>query len=226
MRISFRNRFVMFDIPKSASTSVNQALAPVSETVLDGDGGVKHINVRLFEEHLAPLLEKCIGPAADRLERIAIVREPFDMLRSYYTYLRRPGIERPDHVDNDRNALNIEFSDFVAIVCAKGPSRFRGIGRPSGFVADSKGLVGIDAIFAMERLPEFAGYMSQKTGRTIEIPHRNVSQERVGEQLPAALVAKVKDVMAADFALHAAALAAPEGAPLRVRGRHISALDT
>ena len=63
----------MFDVPKSASTSINFALRHVPECILDGNGGVKHMTVADYEEYFEPFLKKRSGlDAFSIFERIAV----------------------------------------------------------------------------------------------------------------------------------------------------------
>lgn len=222
MRLSFRHRYVMFDIPKSASTSINSALSRVAECVLDGNGGMKHVGVEDFETYLEPLLARRSGMSTDTFERIAVVREPVDMLMSYFKYLQRPGTETPGHVDHDRNTVGMAFDRFCEAVVAeyqrRTPFRFR-VSRPSTFIRSADGTVGIDALFAFGRLNDLAAHMSEKTGVQIEIPRRNVSAMGDLPTLPSVLMGDLRQVMADDFLLHDLVAAQPPLTPLRMRGQ-------
>lgn len=214
MRISFRHKYIMFDIPKSASTSVNFALRTISECILDGNGGVKHIQVTDYEQFLEPLFQRRYGPGIDDFERIAVVREPVDMLRSYFKYLRRPGVENPGHVDHHRNTIDVDFADFLVNACTVG---VKGLARPSGFVADRNGQIGIDALFSFARLDALSAHLSQRSGTQIDIPFQNVSPESRLSDLGADVLDMVRDTFAADFALYDAIMRQPADQPLRAR---------
>jgi len=219
MRISFRHKYVMFDIPKSASTSINYAIRHVSECILDGNGGIKHINVSDYEEFLEPLLVKRAGIDTSTLERIAVVRDPLDMLKSYYTYLQRPGVKNPQHVDHRRSTANMQFDEFIEIFLDEQSGKrkpvFR-VSRPSGFLKDHNGQIGVDSIFSFDDLELLAVYMSEKTGTHIEIEKKNVSTSKVESQVSDSLLGKIREVMAEDFRLYDAIASAGGAHPLRI----------
>lgn len=216
MRISFRHKYMMFDVPKSASTSINFALQHVSECILDGNGGVKHMTVADYEEYLEPFLKKRSGMDISTLERIAVVREPFDMLASYYKYRRRPGVESASHVDHSRNTCGVSFSAFLEGVCEKEGKRYA-VTRPSSFILDPSKKVGIDLLFSFERLDALAKYLTSKTGQKIEIPRRNVSAQLDIGSVERGLLDRVRNVFENDFILYDAIMRSPNGEPLRVR---------
>lgn len=224
MRISFRYKYVMFDVPKSASTSINFALRNVSECILDGSGGVKHMNVADYEEYFEPFLKKCGGLDTDDLERIAVVREPFDMLASLYKYLRRSGVENPAHRDHFRHTCSISFSEFLEEVCER-QAKTRLVTQTSSFILGVKGIVGIDSLFPFERLDDLAGYLSNKVGQEIEIPRRNVSVHQDIEPVEPSLRDQVQKLFENDFVLHDAIMRSPLGQPLRIRHCAISELS-
>ena len=216
MRISFRHRYVMFDVPKSASTSINLALQHVSECTLDGNGGVKHMTVADYEEHLEPFLKKRIDMDISTLERIAVVREPLDMLASYYKYLRRPGVENASHVDHSRNTCGVSFSAFLEDICQKMDKRYL-VTRPSSFILDSSKKVGVDLLFSFERLNALAKYLTSKTGQEVEIPRRNVSAKLDIGSVEKDLLDRFRNAFEDDFILYEAIMHSPGGDPLRIR---------
>lgn len=223
MRISFRHKYVMFDVPKSASTSINFALRHVSECILDGSGGVKHMTVADYEEYFEPFLKKCGGLDINTLERIAVVREPFGMLASYYKYLRRSGVEDADHRDHYRNTCSISFSEFLEGVCGNDVNRHV-VSRPSSFILNSEGTVGIDALFSFQRLNDLAEYLSVKVGQKIEIPVRNASLQQNLGTVGQGLQGKVQNRFEEDFLLYDAILQMPKGEPLRIRHKGFAEL--
>lgn len=221
MRISFRHRYVMFDIPKSASTSINFALRRVSECILDGNGGLKHTHVTDYETYLEPLLQKRVGVQVSDFERIAVVREPLDMLKSYYTYLQRPGVENPRHVDHSRSTVGLSFGEFVRRVLDEQGGKVKpiySVSRPSGFVKDLTGKVGIDSLFSYDNLDGFSDYMSEKTGETIELEARNVSKVQVQFDITTSLLGEMREILAEDFELYEAIAAKGDAGPLKIRG--------
>lgn len=224
MRISFKHRYVMFDIPKSASTSITFALRGVSECIIDGNGGAKHMLLADYEEFLEPFFLKRAGKFVLEFERLAVVREPLDMLGSYYKYLRRPAALNPEHPDFRRHTADVSFAEYAQMVCDRTPNRFSNVTRPSGFVADKDHRIGIDTLFAFERLDDLAAHMSEKCGQEINIPQRNVSPQVDLGDIGNEARRLIEDTFAADFALYRAVKALPAGQTLRARGRRISEL--
>lgn len=223
MRISFRHKYVMFDVPKSASTSINFALRHVSECILDGNGSVKHMNVADYEEYFEPFLEKSGRLDTNTLERIAVVREPFDMLASYYKYLRRSGTENVGHHDYFRNTCDISFSDFLEGLCGGETGKYM-VACPSIFVLNSVGKVGIDLLFSFERLDDLAKHLSSKVGQDVKIPKKNVSTQQDVGPVGQVLQDRVRRLFENDFILYETIMRRPTGEPLRIRHNGIAEL--
>ncbi|MEO9873976.1 MAG: sulfotransferase family 2 domain-containing protein [Anderseniella sp.] len=221
MQISIRHKYVMFDVPKSASTSINFALRHISDCVLDGPGGIKHTSVADYERYLEPYLQNRSGVDVGSLNRLAVVREPLDMLASYYKYLRRPGVENAGHRDNFRHTCDISFDQFLEHVCNEGLRR-RVVLRPSTFLLNADGKFGVDLLFSFARLGDLAAYLSSITGHEIKLPMKNVSAPDDVWCASQGLMNQVRSVFENDFILYDAIMQRPAGEPLRVRDHEIT----
>lgn len=169
-----------------------------------------------YEEYFEPFLKKRSDMDISTLERIAVVREPLDMLASYYKYLRRPGVENASHVDHSRSTYGVSFNAFLEEICQKEDRRYV-VTRPSSFVLDLSKKVGIDLLFSFERLDALAKYLTCKTGQKVEIPRRNVSAQLDIGSVERDLLDRVRNAFKDDFILYEAIMHNPNGEPLRIR---------
>lgn len=199
MLVSFRHRLVLLAMPKCASSALIQALDPHMDMVIRTPPGAKHTPMRKYERHLRPFLESHAGGP---LETFCLVREPVDWLGSWWRYRARPGIP-----DETKSSKDMTFTDFVAAVLegAPGPAD---LGRQAKFAAARDGTIGVDRLFAYEDLPRARAWLEERLGRRIALDKVNVSPKARGAMdLPPALSSRLREGLAADFALHAAALA-------------------
>ena len=133
--------------------------------------------------------------AGERFEVVAMMREPVDWLGSWYRFRQRQ--TRPK---SKFDTSGMSFDSFVEGYIAKPRPGFADVGSQSRFLSDGKG-VGVDRIFAYDRMADFIGFLSERLGQKIE-----TQQENVSPVLPLTLSPDVQDRFRAacpeDFALY------------------------
>jgi hypothetical protein len=226
LNISFDHKFVFFDIPKSASTSIDKAIKPISQFRIAGRGAIKHCNVKDYEQHIEPFLVKRLGEEVREFERIAVVREPIDMLRSLYRYLQRPGVEVEGHTDHEKYTGNVEFQEFCLAVCGEGTRVGHRWGAPkaSEFLSDEYGIVKVDSIFSFDDLDGVADYLSRRCGARIEMPQMN-STSGTEEALDSTALSLIEERFKRETAIWSLARGCEFGTPLRIKGAAIGQLN-
>lgn len=160
--------FVFLAAAKAASTSVQRALRDVAHLEIRTPPPLKHMTAREFEVDVAP------GLAADGFPRdayvtTALVREPVDLVVSWWRYRSREQVRDHPHSTHD-----VEFADFARQVM-RGEGRFR---RPSEWASDTRGRVLVQRLWKYDHLDAFAGWLGEKVGRDIVVEHRHRSPER------------------------------------------------
>ena len=166
MMVFWEQRLVVLATPKTGSTALETALEHRAAMVSRRPPEIKHTPAYRYRRFLAPWLEKTAG---EPFQVVALMREPVDWLGSWYRFRQRQTRPRSRH-----DTSGMSFDDFVEGYIAKPRPGFADVGSQSRFLSDGKG-VGVDRIFAYERMPEFVGYLSEKLGQSIVLQQENVS---------------------------------------------------
>ena len=192
MIISLKHRFVLFAMPKCASHSLVAAIGDRADIILRNPPGAKHCNFRKYSRHLKGFLETFSN---EPLDTLCLYREPEDWLNSWWRYRQRPAL------DGQRNsAKGIGFDEFVERVLDSQPPG-DSIGRPSRFVQDREGGVGIDHLFRYEEVDRLVDWISDRTGWAVELDRLNVSPKLSGK-LSDTVRRRMEAEMARDFEIY------------------------
>ncbi|MDG1978687.1 MAG: hypothetical protein P8I44_08985 [Phycisphaerales bacterium] len=199
-------RLVFLCTPKSGSSSVEEVYGPYAGGVLGGHPRLTHVDLATYERGLASLL----GDDQGMLETVCLIRDPLEQLRSWYRYLLRPDRKRSKWFDRDWS-----FEDFVAhFLGAEQGCRMK---TQHEFVQDETGEVGVNRIFALERVDRFVAFMNERLTLRVRLPVLNASK-RIPTTISSGLEAELRQRLASDFELHGAVLEAEEGWQNPVRG--------
>lgn len=190
---------VLFATPKTGSTAYHMALRGKADIVLSGKAAIKHMTARKYDRHLAPWLDAAYGLRPDR---VAVIRDPLEQIRSWYRYR-----QRPETAGRPNSAAGLSFDEFVLAVIKDNPPPFANIGSQFAFVTSPEGAIRIDHLFAYERPLVFRQFLGERLGLEIKTGQKNVSPP-AETPISAAVEAQLRKTRAAEFALHARILAA------------------
>lgn len=191
-------RLVLLSVPKTGTTSLYSALIPHAQVVMDGRPELKHVTLRQYQRHMAPLFKGVPGPA---FRIVATIREPRSWLGSWYRYRARP-----DRKGNPRSTIGISFEQFVTDYLSDEPRpAYASLGRQSGFLSPLEGRNGPDFLFRYEALDALVSFMEAAVGAPLALKRRNVSP--AGDlTLTPRTEALLRERMAEDQAMWEAAL--------------------
>ena len=199
-------RLVFLCTPKSGSSSAEEVYGPYAGGVLGGHPRLTHVDLATYERGLASLL----GDDQGMLETVCLIRDPLEQLRSWYRYIRRPGRKGQDWFDRGWS-----FEDFVAYFLGS-EKRYR-VKTQHEFIQDETGEIGVNRIFALERVDRFVAFMNERLALRVRLPVRNASK-RTSTTISSGLETELRRRLAPDFELHGAVLKAEEGWQNPVRG--------
>lgn len=124
MLISKEGSFIYIAVPKTGSSSIEQALSSMAMPRFRKKFN-KHITAKKLKRELAPR-------RWNRSFKFAFVRNPYDRMYSWYRYRQRDALKDPGHRFHHRYTGDIGFNEFVhtfseqkimlpqsAFVCAK-----------------------------------------------------------------------------------------------------------
>lgn len=197
MLIFWKKRLVFLATTKTGSTSIEMALESLAHAAILRPPALKHTSATRFRRHLAPYLET--APGGGSFETVALIREPLDWLGSWYRYRLR------EHLPIRENRTGDEtFASFVEGYLAEEQPSFARLGSQARFLTDRDGACAVDHLFQYEQIDRFLEFLEDRIGCEITLPRLNVSPE-ASLALPADLDRAVRERLAPDYALHAAA---------------------
>lgn len=190
---------VLFAVPKTGSTAYHLALRGKADIVLAGRAAIKHMTARKYDRHFAPYLAQAHGLTP---ERVAVIRDPLEQIRSWYRYR-----QRPDAAGRPNSAAGLSFDDFVLAALEDAPPAYAKLGSQLAFVSDRHGAIRVEHLFAYERPVVFRQFLSDRLGFEVKTEQKNVSPP-APTPISAQVEAKLRAARAAEFALHDSILAA------------------
>ena len=120
MLIFVEKRLILYSMPKTGTTSIHKALEK-SATIRftrTGKFGLKHINAEDFQKWEKTLKDQFPG---DKFVSCCVMREPIDLLRSWYKYRSRKKLK-----SDEKFTGNITFDNYIKnLYGKKKPRRIR-----------------------------------------------------------------------------------------------------
>ena len=166
-------------MPKTGTTSIQKALEK-SATIRfarTGKFGLKHIDAENFQKWEKTLKDQFPG---DKFVSCCVMREPIDLLRSWYKYRSRKKLK-----SDEKFTGNITFDKYINNLYEKknqdksGRSMFDGQSR---FLFPKNKML-IDRIFPYENFDSFIEFITRKIGKDLEIPRINISPKIAEKEL-------------------------------------------
>lgn len=196
MLVFARPRLVLLSVPKTGSTALEAALDGDADMVLRNPPHLKHMNLRGWQNRLAPIFEDKGQP----FRTIAIIRDPVDRLRSWYRYRHRD-----DLVGRPASTRGLSFEDFVTEVIKPGErAPYARIGTQSDFLTGKDGRISVDFLYRYENLADLTAMLAETLKRDITLKRLNTSPP-VDTPLSPETEALLRQRLADDCALHQAA---------------------
>ena len=178
-------------VPKTGTTALELALRPRADIAFTKQR--KHITAQRFHNQIAPFLKKTFGLVP---ERLAVMRDPEDQLRSWYKYRSRDRLQ-------DRNAATdgLSFNDFVRDVIRDDPPAHAQIGSQFRFLTSARKQLLVHHLFAYEEQPQLLDFLEARFEAPITLQLKNVSPPAEAPLDPE-LRAKLRAARAEEFALY------------------------
>jgi hypothetical protein len=164
--------FVLLAMPKTASTSIEEALRRDALIATGTDPRVKHLHYRGFERFLEPWLKR-VGYPRESYEVICMVREPISWLHSWYRYRSRADLANPSHRRHAHYTGGSSFDEFALAYMRN--DGFARVGRQAKFVRAAGSPIGPDRMFRFEELDGALGHIESRIGHPLRLKQRNVS---------------------------------------------------
>ncbi|MEM7644860.1 MAG: gamma-glutamyl kinase [Pseudomonadota bacterium] len=171
MLIFWKARIVLLAVPKTGTTALEQALAPVADAAIVNPPGLKHCTVKKFRRELSDFFEQ---KGRRPMELVAVMREPVSWLGSWYRYRSRPELE-----GHANSTADMDFDGFVRAYLADPQPDFAKVGSQANFLAG-----GVQHLFAYDRGEALTAFLEDRLGQKIETARVNVSPEGATDLSP------------------------------------------
>jgi hypothetical protein len=149
-------------------------LKPHAEIHLLGSPQVRHTNAQQYADHIEPYLAEVAPNTA--FERVAIIREPVGWLHSWYRFRARSELRGSD---NPNSTAHVSFADFIDAYLDAAPPPFAQVGTQREFLLAADSSLGVDRLFAYERLDELVAHFADRIGQSLSLHAINVSPSKV-----------------------------------------------
>jgi hypothetical protein len=193
MLIGIERKFVFVANTKTASTSIETALAPVSEIAFKGSPQRKHVSLHAaIEAH--PEIFAQPGQWPRFFFKFGVMRDPLDWIGSWFRYRKSNKVDSP---------LPPEMS-FAEFWERQDWNFRRADGRPNlqrDKFCGPQGKVLADVIIPYDRLSPMFGRICDALDVRRPLPRENVSKERSTGPIPPELLDDLRAFYAEDYAL-------------------------
>lgn len=166
MQIYFKENLAFLAVPKTGTTAYEIALRNEADIVFAKRR--KHMTAGQFQRRMMPFLKDFYNLQP---ERMAIMRDPIEQIRSWYRYRSAPG--------NKKNRTEgCSFDEFVLATMQVPEPDFAAIGSQYGFLTMVDGKQPIEHLFAYEMQKVTRNWLEERFEKTIDFPIKNVSPNR------------------------------------------------
>lgn len=200
MLVFWKQGLVFLSVPKTGTTAWEEALAPHAAIAVLDPPDLKHAPLYRYNRFFRPMFEKV--SQGERIETLAVVREPISWLGSWYRFRRRP------FMAGKANAtFEISFDDFVSAYMQGDTPGFANVGSQAKFLEPRPNGVAVDHLFRYEDQAGLMAFLQKRLELRIDLPRSNVSPE-MDLTLSPEVERRLRRKCADEFALW-------EGIPLR-----------
>lgn len=191
MLIFFKENLALLAVPKTGTTSYEMALKRRADIIFSGRR--KHANLSFFHRKLGPFLESAYGLTP---ERMAVIREPIDHMRSWYRYRARDAL-----IGKPASTAGMSFDDFIEAALMPRPPEQAKVGSQEGFLVMARGQVPVHHLFAYDAQPLIRGFLEERFRRKLKLKQYNVSPQ-MDAPLSPELEARFRNLRQKEFALY------------------------
>ncbi|MGV6839107.1 MAG: gamma-glutamyl kinase [Planktomarina sp.] len=167
MLVFWQKKLVLFSVPKTGTSAIDQVLAPHADMAITGPPIMKHLPVYRYNRFIQPLWD---AVEAEGFETFAMIREPIDWLGSWYRFRARPDLD-----GTENSTMNVTFDEFVDAAIKGKPPSFAHVGSQERFLSGGVGRDGVDHLFQYEQMPLALDFLQDRLGIDMALSQINVS---------------------------------------------------
>lgn len=193
MLVFLNQRLVVFSTPKCGSTALEQALAPMSDIVLQGDPRIKHSTFHRYKWRLEKFLQIFDDTP---MATTALIRHPQDWLGSWYRYRHGSWLD-----GTPQSTKGLSFDQFVEAYLAEEQPAFAAVGSQARFLTHPKTGETVEHLYRYDAFDEFEGFLEARLDRQFDLDRVNTSTE-MRLSLSAHLARRLETCCEGDYALY------------------------
>lgn len=188
LQIYFKQKLAFLAVPKTGTTAYEIALRNEADIVFAKRR--KHMTAGQFQRRMMPFLK---GFYDLEPERMAIMRDPIEQIRSWYRYRSVAG--------KKNSAAHVSFDEFVLAAIQDPEPPFAAIGSQYGFLTMVDGKQPVEHLFAYETQKVVRNWLEARFEQHLKFPIKNVSPNTPTPLSPD-VEAKLREARAPEFALY------------------------
>ncbi len=167
MLVFSKARLVFLSVPKTGTTAYQAALAPLASIAITNPPELKHAPVFRYNRFFRPMLEKFVD---EKLDVLAVIREPVSWLGSWYRYRQRPAMRGQPNATHD-----ISFDDFVEAYTTSQRPGYANVGSQAKFLEPSRNGTAATHVFRYEDQAGLISFLENRLKTQITTSQLNVS---------------------------------------------------
>ncbi len=188
MQIYFKQNLAFLAVPKTGTTAYEMALRGEADIIFAKRR--KHMTAGQFQRRMMPFLKDFYRVQP---ERMAIMRDPIEQIRSWYRYRSAPG--------SKNSVQGRSFDEFVLATLQDPEPAYAAIGSQYGFLTMANGKQPVEHLFAYETQMVVRKWLEQRFEKSLDFPVKNVSHNAPTPLSPE-VEAKLRKARAPEFALY------------------------
>jgi hypothetical protein len=191
VQIFFKQNLALLAVPKTGTTALEAALRGKADILFKGRR--KHMSAAAFDRDCAPFLRKAYGLTP---ERVAVMRDPLNHLRSWYKYRSRSALD-----GSPKSTAGLDFETFVRDALERPCAAHANVGTQHKFLTLKTGQPPLHHLFAYEEMGALLAFLQARFGREIVLKTANASPA-LDTSLSRETEARFKAARAPDYALY------------------------
>lgn len=185
-------RLVFLSVPKTGTTAYEAALAPLAAMIVRAPPELKHAPMFRYNRFYRPALEKFVS---DKLDILAVMREPVSWLGSWYRYRQR------DELDGQRvSTKGVSFDEFVTDYLKGQQPPHANVGSQVKFLEPQANGTRVTHLFRYEDQDGLRRFLEERLDTKIETTRQNSSPDMALE-LSEKTLARFRRKRSDEFAL-------------------------
>lgn len=162
-------RLVFLSVPKTGTTAYEAALAPLAAMIVRAPPELKHAPMFRYNRFYRPALEKFVS---DKLDILAVMREPVSWLGSWYRYRQR------DELDGQRvSTKGVSFDEFVTDYLKGQQPPHANVGSQVKFLEPQANGTRVTHLFRYEDQDGLRRFLEERLDTKIETTRQNSSPD-------------------------------------------------